>query len=103
MHREVFTPSQRSVVCSDHFEECWFDRTGQNVRLREGAIPTLFKLPPHLIKTITHRKPPTERTPLADVTDTGVSADVAESSAYTSAAAVTLTEAEHSYVTRDSR
>jgi hypothetical protein len=50
MHREGFKPSKKSVVCSDHFEESCFDRTGQTVRLREGAIPTLFKLPQHLLK-----------------------------------------------------
>lgn len=50
MRREGFVPSRKSVVCSDHFEDKWFDRTGQTVRLRDGAIPTIFKLPQHLIK-----------------------------------------------------
>jgi len=57
-------PSTKSVVCSDHFEDKWFDRTGQTVRLREGAIPTLFNLPAHLTKVSTvvdyiHRIPNT--------------------------------------------
>lgn len=50
MHREGFVPSKKSVVCSDHFEASCFDRTGQTVRLRAGAVPTLFSLPDHLIK-----------------------------------------------------
>jgi len=48
MHRQDFTPSKRSVVCSDHFEEKCFDKTGQTVRLRLEVVPTLFKLPEHL-------------------------------------------------------
>lgn len=38
--RENWVPGRRSVLCSDHFEEQWFDRTGQTTRLRMGAIPT---------------------------------------------------------------
>ena len=63
MHRLDFTPSKSSVVCSDHFEEACFDRTGQTVRLRDDAVPTIFNLPPHLKSTLRHRKPPTQRTP----------------------------------------
>jgi hypothetical protein len=50
VRRVDFVPSKKSVVCSDHFEDKWFDRTGQTVRLREGAVPTIFKLPAHLTK-----------------------------------------------------
>lgn len=50
MHRKDFKPMKKSVVCSDHFEEKWFNRTGQTVRLRDGAVPTIFKLPEHLVK-----------------------------------------------------
>uniref|UniRef100_A0A0K8RCC4 Putative thap domain protein n=1 Tax=Ixodes ricinus TaxID=34613 RepID=A0A0K8RCC4_IXORI len=38
--RRNWQPSGESVVCSDHFEEECFDRTGQTVRLRVDAIPT---------------------------------------------------------------
>lgn len=50
MHRDGFKPSKKSVVCSDHFTEGCFDRTGQTVRLRPGVVPTVFTLPKHLIK-----------------------------------------------------
>lgn len=52
IRRENFVPTKKSVVCSDHFEEEWFDRTGQTVRLRSGALPTKFKLPDHLVKVL---------------------------------------------------
>lgn len=41
-------PGKGSVLCSVHFSKECFDRTGQTVRLREGAVPTLFELPEHL-------------------------------------------------------
>ncbi|XP_028278921.1 THAP domain-containing protein 6-like [Parambassis ranga] len=53
MHRvEGWKPAQWDVVCSIHFEDADFDRTGQTVRLRKGVIPTVFpNLPQHLQKT----------------------------------------------------
>lgn len=40
VRRGTWQPTVNSVVCSDHFEEECFDRTGQTVRLRADAIPT---------------------------------------------------------------
>ncbi|XP_040079301.1 THAP domain-containing protein 1 B [Ixodes scapularis] len=40
VRRGTWQPSVNNVVCSDHFEEDCFDRTGQTVRLRADAIPT---------------------------------------------------------------
>jgi hypothetical protein len=34
------TPQRRSTVCSLHFNESDIDRTGQIIRLRDGALPT---------------------------------------------------------------
>ncbi|XP_072524029.1 uncharacterized protein [Salminus brasiliensis] len=41
---EPFTLSNNSVLCSKHFTEDMFDRTGQTVRLRDKAIPSVFSL-----------------------------------------------------------
>ncbi|XP_040276286.1 THAP domain-containing protein 1 B-like [Bufo gargarizans] len=45
MRRDTFKPSSKAVLCSDHFEECCFDRTGQTIRLRVDAVPTVFAFP----------------------------------------------------------
>lgn len=49
-------PSKYAIICSDHFTEECFDRTGQTIRLRENAVPTLFDLPPHLQKKVCKAK-----------------------------------------------
>ncbi|XP_010894214.1 uncharacterized protein LOC105025312 isoform X1 [Esox lucius] len=43
-------PTPHSLLCSEHFEERFMDRTGQTVRLRDDAIPTIFAFPNHLQK-----------------------------------------------------
>lgn len=40
-----WTPSRFSVLCSNHFEEQYIDRTGKYVKLREDAVPTIFTSP----------------------------------------------------------
>ncbi|KAF3699836.1 THAP domain-containing protein 5 [Channa argus] len=37
-----WTPSRFSVLCINHFEEQYIDRTGKFVKLREDAVPTIF-------------------------------------------------------------
>ncbi|XP_035511527.1 uncharacterized protein zgc:153292 isoform X1 [Morone saxatilis] len=37
-----WTPSRFSVLCINHFEEQYIDRTGKCVKLREDAVPTIF-------------------------------------------------------------
>ncbi|KAG9346341.1 hypothetical protein JZ751_006652 [Albula glossodonta] len=39
---QLWGPTKNSVLCSLHFTPDKFDRTGQTVRLRDSAIPTLF-------------------------------------------------------------
>ncbi|KAM4735671.1 THAP domain-containing protein 6-like [Anableps anableps] len=42
LRRKGFTASDSSVLCSEHFNQDDFDRTGQIVRLRDGVIPSIF-------------------------------------------------------------
>ncbi|PSN33425.1 hypothetical protein C0J52_22592 [Blattella germanica] len=42
IQRSNWTPPSHAVICSVHFEEKYFDRTGQTVRLRENSVPTLL-------------------------------------------------------------
>jgi len=42
MRRGNWLPGIHSCICSLHFEESCFDRTGQTVRLRSGCAPTIF-------------------------------------------------------------
>ncbi len=48
LRREGFHASDSSVLCSQHFKQGDFDRTGQIVRLRDGVIPSVFSFPVHL-------------------------------------------------------
>ncbi|XP_030042052.1 THAP domain-containing protein 2 [Microcaecilia unicolor] len=48
VNRQNFTPSLHTFLCSKHFEASCFDRTGQTVRLRHDAVPTLFNFSAHL-------------------------------------------------------
>ena len=50
LRRQDFKPSRYTVLCSAHFEASCFDRTGQTVRLREDAEPTIFDFPKPLHK-----------------------------------------------------
>ncbi|XP_013790214.1 THAP domain-containing protein 1 A-like isoform X4 [Limulus polyphemus] len=50
IRRDKWYPTKASRLCSVHFEEKYFDRTGQNVRLRDNSLPTVFSFPEHLQK-----------------------------------------------------
>lgn len=52
VRRKDFVATERSLLCSDHFKEEDFDRTGQITRLRQGAKPSVFNFPPHLRKQL---------------------------------------------------
>ncbi|XP_042234567.1 uncharacterized protein LOC121874492 isoform X2 [Homarus americanus] len=43
-----FIPNRQSFLCSDHFTEADLDNTDEIVRLREGAVPSVFDFPPYL-------------------------------------------------------
>jgi len=53
MHRQDWSPTKYSRICSDHFFERDINRTGQNVQIREDAIPTRFKNFPNHLKKVT--------------------------------------------------
>ncbi|XP_054637995.1 THAP domain-containing protein 1-like [Dunckerocampus dactyliophorus] len=69
MRRNGWIPAARSQLCSSHFTEENFDRTGQTVRLRQNAVPTVFDFPDHLLKNSARRKPPKVRTPVIQEPD----------------------------------
>ncbi|MPC18527.1 THAP domain-containing protein 2 [Portunus trituberculatus] len=48
--RKNWSPGKRAVLCSEHFDEECFDRTGQTTRLRIGAVPTKGKFAPKIKK-----------------------------------------------------
>ncbi|XP_051743750.1 THAP domain-containing protein 6-like [Ctenopharyngodon idella] len=48
IRREGFSSSEFSVLCSGHFKPEGFDRSGQSVRIRDGAAPSAFCFPTHL-------------------------------------------------------
>ncbi|MBN3299071.1 THAP2 protein, partial [Amia calva] len=54
VRRVDFVPSLYTFLCSDHFEASCFDRTGQTVRLREDAVPTIFNFPGQKHKMVHH-------------------------------------------------
>ncbi len=48
IRREGFVVTESSKLCSEHFKPNDFDRTSQIVRLRDGAITSVFNFPCHL-------------------------------------------------------
>ncbi|KAH8039294.1 hypothetical protein HPB51_005540 [Rhipicephalus microplus] len=50
LKRDKWKPSPGSRLCSSHFTEACFDRSGSRTRLKSDAIPTLFSFPEHLQK-----------------------------------------------------
>lgn len=54
--RKGFSPSRSSKLCSQHFEEKYFEVGGLRRRLKNGAIPSIFDFPLHLQKQQTKRR-----------------------------------------------
>ncbi|KAK9957288.1 hypothetical protein ABG768_011548 [Culter alburnus] len=61
LRRKGFSVSDSSVLCSEHFREQDLDRTGQTVRVRDGAKPSVFNFPAHLQRPVSTRKTRTSR------------------------------------------
>ncbi|XP_075998776.1 uncharacterized protein LOC142992296 [Genypterus blacodes] len=45
-----WSPSRFSVLCSNHFEEQYIDRSGRSLQLRDNAVPSIFSSPEHMQK-----------------------------------------------------
>jgi len=50
VRREKWKPNRRTLICADHFDNKCFDKTGQVVRLKPDAVPTIFSYPERLKK-----------------------------------------------------
>ncbi|XP_047235931.1 THAP domain-containing protein 6-like [Girardinichthys multiradiatus] len=61
VRRDGFSASSSSALCSEHFKPEDFDRTGQTVRIRDGAIPSFFSFPAHLKKPVSTRTTETSK------------------------------------------
>nr|XP_037278211.1 THAP domain-containing protein 6-like [Rhipicephalus microplus] len=97
LRRDKWTPSPGSSLCSDHFTDNCFDRTGARTRLQPDAVPTLFSFPKHLEKRTAERKPPKQRTAIVDVTPVEQPNDNTPTTVQENSAHV----AEHSYAVLD--
>ncbi|XP_059827814.1 THAP domain-containing protein 2-like isoform X1 [Hypanus sabinus] len=107
VRRENFKPSKHTFLCSKHFEQTCFDRTGQTRRLREDAVPTIFDFPPHIQKKLAGRKSPltsggisNEQTPPKSFTSSGSNTNISTntcSSTSTQTSSIKEVFQEHSY------
>uniref|UniRef100_A0A8C1RMH9 THAP-type domain-containing protein n=1 Tax=Cyprinus carpio TaxID=7962 RepID=A0A8C1RMH9_CYPCA len=61
IRREGFVVTELTKPCSEHFKPDDFDRTGQIVRLRDGATPSVFNFPCHLQRPVVTRNTKTSR------------------------------------------
>ncbi|CAJ1056930.1 THAP domain-containing protein 6-like isoform X3 [Xyrichtys novacula] len=61
LRRKDFTATKFSRLCSEHFRQEDFDRTGQTVRLRNGAVPSIFSFPDHPRRSMTTRTSQTSK------------------------------------------
>uniref|UniRef100_A0A8C4REA8 Si:ch73-130a3.4 n=1 Tax=Erpetoichthys calabaricus TaxID=27687 RepID=A0A8C4REA8_ERPCA len=56
LRREGFSANDASRLCSEHFRQEDFDWTGQIVKIKDGALPSVFRFPTHLQREIILRK-----------------------------------------------
>ncbi|GCB77352.1 THAP domain-containing protein 2-like [Scyliorhinus torazame] len=107
VRRENFKPSKHTFLCSKHFEQTCFDRTGQTRRLREDAVPTIFDFPQQMQNKLVSRKTPltsagissNQQAPSKSSTSTSTTTSTTSTSTSTRTCATSSTEVfqEHSY------
>jgi hypothetical protein len=56
MKRDKWQPSAADVICSEHFESHCFRFYNSQARLKEDAVPSIFKFPLHLQKQVKVRR-----------------------------------------------
>jgi hypothetical protein len=56
MRRDKWQPSAADVICSEHFESHCFRFYNSQARLKEDAVPSIFKFPLHLQKQVKVRR-----------------------------------------------
>ncbi|XP_033639035.1 THAP domain-containing protein 1-like [Asterias rubens] len=100
MKRDNWSPSKKSVLCSDHFEQSCFDRTEQTTRLKAGVVPTSFKFPVHLQKCTKKRKQPKERLLPPDADIQCAKEPMAEE--MTTPSDISIIQTDHTYFTKES-
>ena len=59
MKRDKFLPTENSYLCGNHFIPTHYKYV-DSVKLKDNAVPSIFKLPEHR-KIVKTRKPPVKR------------------------------------------
>ncbi|XP_057693440.1 THAP domain-containing protein 2-like isoform X2 [Corythoichthys intestinalis] len=62
VRRHGFVASDRSLLCSEHFKQEDFDKTGQTVRLRANVVPKIFCFSAPVESSLNKKKPVVKRT-----------------------------------------
>ncbi|XP_061670315.1 THAP domain-containing protein 2-like isoform X2 [Syngnathoides biaculeatus] len=62
LRRKDFSATDETVLCSQHFMEADFDRTGQICRIRTGVVPSVFDFPDRPKRVEKKKTPRTTRT-----------------------------------------
>ena len=60
MKRDKFIPTKNSYLCGDHFIPTDYKYV-DSIKLKDNAVPSIFKLPDHFMKIVKTRKPPIKR------------------------------------------
>ena len=59
--RDRFIPIDNSYLCGDHFIAADYNKYVDSIKLKDNVVPTIFKWPQYLMKTLIKRKSPIKR------------------------------------------